>query len=123
MVAYNFAPRFASLVESGAKVQTIRGHRKRHAREGEAVQLFTAMRTRACRKLVDPDPVGIGVLEIKIYRDFVQHPEVGGDGSIIDLDNFARDDGFADWSEMRAWWDKTHGIGLFEGVLIRWRLQ
>ena len=38
MVAYSFKQQFAPAILSGAKCQTIRADRKRHAREGEAVQ-------------------------------------------------------------------------------------
>ncbi len=53
MVAYNFNPRFALAVVHGAKRQTIRAPRKRHARLGERLQLYTGMRTRTCRLLRD----------------------------------------------------------------------
>ncbi|MEM6839576.1 MAG: ASCH domain-containing protein [Cyanobacteria bacterium P01_C01_bin.120] len=57
MVAYNFKPQFAPLVESGVKRQTIRARgKRRHARPGEALQLYTGQRTKACRKLIAPDP-------------------------------------------------------------------
>lgn len=64
MVAYSFHRTFADRVERRLKLSTIRGHRRRHARPGEPVQLFTGMRTRACRKLVDPDPICVGVDEM-----------------------------------------------------------
>jgi hypothetical protein len=124
MVAYSFAPRFASLVESGQKTQTIRAHRKRHARPGEPVQLFTGMRTRACRRLLSPDPVCDVVFSIEMLF------EVGCPGGLIRpagatdwapiSDDFARSDGFADAGDMRGFWVNTWGIGRFEGVLIGW---
>lgn len=57
MVAYSFHPCFERDVAGLIKLQTCRSHRRRHARPGEAVQLYTGMRTRHCRKLVDPDPI------------------------------------------------------------------
>lgn len=58
MPAYNFQKQFAPLVESGQKRQTIRAiGKRRHARPGESLQLYTGQRTKACRKLISPDPV------------------------------------------------------------------
>lgn len=49
MVAYSFRARFVVPIEAGTKRQTIRAPRKRHAKPGEEMQLYTGMRTRACR--------------------------------------------------------------------------
>jgi hypothetical protein len=46
MVAYSFAPQFIDTIRSGTKCQTIRPiGKRRHARTGEPVQLYTGMRT------------------------------------------------------------------------------
>ncbi len=67
MVAYSFAKQFAEKVESGEKLQTIRAKGKRRpARPGEALQLYTGMRTKSCRKL--RDAVCHRVLDIEIRR-------------------------------------------------------
>lgn len=120
MVAYNFKAQFADAVASGAKCQTIRAVRtgkSRHVRVGEKIQLYTGMRTKACRKLIEPDPVCVAVWRIRI--DAAVPWDIVPDGS---LDAFARADGFKDWSELRDWFDRTHGLP-FEGVLIRWRAE
>ena len=48
MVAYSFKRRFREPILAGSKQQTIRADRKRHARRGEALQLYTGMRTTQC---------------------------------------------------------------------------
>ncbi len=120
MVAYNFQSQFAPMVESGDKRQTIRANgKRRHARVGEHVQLYTGMRTKACRKLITPDPVckrsdpvfitcGIGAPAVMVAGEYVR-----------DLNAFARRDGFADFDAMFAWFQKTHGLP-FDGTLIGW---
>ncbi len=65
MVAYSFNRRFVPAIESGIKSQTIRAHRRRHARPGERLQLYTGMRTRACR-LIRDDVVCSRIDEINI---------------------------------------------------------
>lgn len=66
MVAYSFHRRFVPLIQSGIKRHTIRPHRKRHARPGEAVQLYTGMRTKACQKILAADPVCGRVDEVRM---------------------------------------------------------
>lgn len=52
MPALNFQKRFADLVESGRKRQTIRKIRKRgNPKPGDALYLYTGMRTKSCRLL------------------------------------------------------------------------
>lgn len=119
MVAYSFQERFAPLVEARTKTQTIRALRKRHARFREPVQLYTGMRTRACRKLADPDPICFSLDDVGIGRDrfwLIGRP----DFDAIERDWVARLDGFEDFSEMRDWFGGTYGLP-FRGVMIRWR--
>lgn len=124
MVAYSFHKRFADDVAEGRKTRTIRGHRKRHARIGEPVQLYAGMRTKQCRKLRDADPTCLDVRPIEIYVDpgavtarvkLPPHP----DWNFVS-DDFARADGFANAIDFTAYWRETHGDGFFEGVLIKW---
>lgn len=64
MVAYSFQREFVPLIVSGHKSQTVRRHRRRHARPGEAMQLFTGMRTSHCRKII-PDPVCTEIYDLR----------------------------------------------------------
>ncbi|WP_432736509.1 hypothetical protein [Maridesulfovibrio sp. FT414] len=121
MVAYNFKDEFAGKVESGMKRQTIRAHRKRHARPGERLQLYSRMRRKDCRKLVHPDPQCVSVEPIHISMvDGTLAVQVNG----RDLDedwrtDLARADGFESDQEMGLFFKSAHGLP-FSGVLIRW---
>ncbi len=53
MPAYNFKKEFAHAVETGQKMQTIRPERRRPTKPGERLKLYTGMRTKNCRLLVD----------------------------------------------------------------------
>ena len=69
MPAYNFQKQFAPLVESGQKRQTIRAiGKRRHARPGESLQLYTGQRTKACRKLISPDPECVSVQAVYMFK-------------------------------------------------------
>lgn len=58
MVLYGFKQQFAAKVEDGSKPHTIRNLRKNgHAKPGDLLQLYSGLRTKDCRKLLDPDPV------------------------------------------------------------------
>ena len=121
MVAYSFKRQFAEPILAGTKRQTIRADRKRHARPGEELQLYTGMRTKHCRLIGKAHCLAIQTVALLFW---------GRQGIIIDgvshvspavLDGFARDDGFADWDQMRAFWfDVNQVVDEFHGVLIRW---
>ena len=114
MVAYNFQARFAEAVERGEKRQTIRKPRRSgHAKPGDAVQLYTLMRTRDCRKLGD------AVCEVSTYCAIREDSITLGNHPRVDLDEFARADGFASFEDMKTWFRETHGLP-FVGQLIRW---
>ena len=120
MVAYTFQARFAAAVEAGEKAITIRTiGQRRHARIGERLQLYTGQRTRACRKLVDPDPVVTGVQPITFQgggrvwikgHDWLTDPEV----KIL-----ARLDGFPSVADFLAFHEPPEGIR--HAVMIEWR--
>lgn len=107
------------------KRQTIRAvGKRRHARAGEMLQLYYAMRTLQCRQIGTGKCSGAGGIRI-----FVEKGQIDVDGEKIvraahDLDAFALGDGFADWCDMREFWRENHGdlvkLGPFVGVLIRW---
>lgn len=116
MVAFNFSPEFAERVSLLIKRQTIR--RAPRAKPGDRLQLYTGQRTKACRKLVDPDPVCIMVDYVGIKPDYLtfgnaaNHP-----GS---ADEFARRDGFKDYKDMVAWFEKKYGSPYFQGYVHIW---
>ena len=122
MVAYSFKDRFEVPIQEGWKTQTIRGPRERHARPGEMLQLFVAMRTAQCRKIC-PDVRCTDVLKVVIEFDedgFIDRIETDG-VPVRDLDAFAQRDGFRDADEMSAFWAEQHGpLRVFQGVIIEW---
>jgi len=133
MVAYSFHKMFAEPVASLRKRQTIRAERRRHARPGEPVQLYTAMRTRQCRKLLDVDPICLDVAPISLVID-ANHEQLlaavylrGCPLNNVEIEQLAWDDGFGGALfvdkarlHMGRWWLNAHSAGQFDGVLIRW---
>ena len=118
MVAYSFKAQFADLVATGRKRQAIRAPRKRHARPGEPIQLYTGMRTKACRKLVEPDPVCRSVEPISIKHGHVlvgEHPVTWEDTVA-----FAHADGFNSVAAFLDFFDALPSGDGFQGVLIKW---
>lgn len=116
MVAINFSPRFAPLVASGAKLQTIR--RSARCKPGDRLQLYTGQRTMACRKLVSPDPVCVLVDYCAVRSDGLTF----GNKALHEphADDFARADGFRDYDDMLAWFLDRYGPGEFVGKVIKW---
>ncbi|MET3924556.1 hypothetical protein [Devosia sp. 2618] len=115
MVAFNFQPQFAAAIESGAKRQTIR--RSARAKVGDRLQLYTGQRTKACRKLVDPDPICTMAHYIALRPDGITF----GNASLFpSADEFARQDGFKDYADMHAWFTERYETAYFVGVVIGW---
>lgn len=123
MPALNFKAQFAPLVESGAKRRTIRAFRKdgRDPKQGDPLYLYTGLRTKAARLLLKTQCAR--ARHVNIFSDsvrFVLHQ--GGRNlfdDVLNLDKFAQLDGFANWGEMRDWFNRTHGLP-FNGLLIEW---
>lgn len=120
MVAYSFKGRFAEPILAGTKRQTIRNHRKRHARPGEQVQLYTGMRTKHCKLVGRAQCLAVELISIDLAQETIGVEQMGYFGGPA-LDDFARLDGFADWADMAGFWRKEHpGQSEFHGVLISW---
>ena len=98
--------------------------RSRLARPGEELQLYTGMRTLACKLLLRAPCVNVVPIEIDVSFDQILEVRVV---SFLcpyfykHLDEFARRDGFSDQADMHAFWLKEHGVGTFRGVMISWR--
>ena len=116
MASLNFSPQFAPLVERREKTQTIR--RGDRIRPGQRLQLYRGMRTKACRKIVTPDPVCIDAT----YVELTARGVTLGDKSLFprDIDEFARLDGFDDYAAMWAWFSERYKTTSFTGQVVRW---
>lgn len=126
MTAYSFKKRFAEPILAGIKAQTICADRKRHARPGEEIQLYTGMRTKQCKLIGRSTCFEVQPIQLVLYgRGAVVVNEGNGNHThYIDsaLNEFARDDGFKDWDEMKGFWHDEHDAAdEFTGMLIRWR--
>lgn len=144
MVAYGFKKFFSPQIEDGQKTHTIRGHRRRHAHAGEPVQLFEAMRTRHCRKII-ADPICIAVVPIVIMSSDlidagIAYIEIAGTPLHRDeIEAFAVSDGFdparlvglapksligaTARETMGRFWRSENPCSRFEGVIIRWEAR
>lgn len=122
MVAYSFKARFAPPILAGTKRQTIRAERKRHARPGEQLQLYTGMRTRSCKLIGRAPCLSVTSIRLDFQVRRVESLDTGTAWTTAEeTDAFAVSDGFADWNAMAAFWAAEHpGIDLFSGVMIRW---
>lgn len=136
MVAYSFKPSFIDDIRSKVKCQTIRLPRKRHAKAGEALQLFTGPRMKPVRL-----GAAICVASRDVRLDFEASVLTLDDFEVIagteELNAFAVRDGFRlpdrfaaagikmePWEYMARWWAMTHpGQPVFRGILIDWGMS
>lgn len=149
MVAYSFQPMFVPPVLAGLglklddldkfvqasdavakqppsslepKTHTIRADRggRGHARPGELLQLYCGMRTKQCFKIGDARCTDVQ----RITLLFDMPAIMIGDRAIrkaYGLERFARMDGFANFFQMRDFWDRHHpGVRTFNGWIIYW---
>lgn len=118
MVAINFQKRFAHAIQHGTKLQTIRPGADR-IKVGNELQLFTGQRMAGCRRLATG--ICTEVTPIKFDKNFMEI-----NGQVIrdpeQLDDFARLDGFSNWSSMLDFFRQTYGKVDFEGSIIKWTL-
>lgn len=131
MVALNFKSQFADDVEDRRKRRSIRAPRKdgRNPKPGDKLQLYTGMRQKGCRKLLDAECTRVRPVEIthmgialdghQLYAGDAPAYAGGVDPEHYDSD-FARADGFGTFQDMREFFEKEHGLP-FKGLLIEWR--
>ena len=124
MVAYSFKRQFIEPSRSGSKTQTIRADRVRHARIGETLQLYTAMRTKHCMLIATSTCIGIDPITLDFKKNEVLIPNRRPIKTVATLNHFAYQDGFAaeePWEALREFWRKEHdAIQRWSGVLIAW---
>lgn len=144
MVAYSFRKPFAPKIEDGSKHHTLRGPRRRHAREGETLQLYTGMRTKACRLVAtktctqvcgvrldfgwrEAPVVVFAIAELASLG--LGRPADGPGGApcrvgpmapVVDVQAFARADGFPSFGAMARWWWTMHRTRRWNGFLVNW---
>jgi hypothetical protein len=121
MVAYSFQKRFAEPILAGTKGQTIRAFRKRHARPGEELQLFIGMRTKHCRLIARKECLAVDPITLVFATSAIFIGDRVVAGNLVELDIFARFDGFESYAAMRQFWRDEHDEGdHWEGTVIRW---
>lgn len=118
MPAINFKHQFAPAVELGRKRQTIRADRKDNrppCKLGDTLSLYTALRTKAARRLGKGTCTFLGRIQITETGITV------GDRPLTaeDQTRLAIDDGFASTEDLVAWFQATHGLP-FTGWIIKW---
>lgn len=123
MPAYSFKKRFADPILSNQKLQTIREvGKRRHARAGERIQIYTGMRTKQCKLIATR--ICSSVHQILLLIMPRQEIEARIDGKVLgelELNALVRADGFEDVADMWKFWRDNHkGVDKFDGLLIKW---
>lgn len=141
MSAYSFKKRFIVPISLGLGVpyaldhvvslnaapkrQTIRRvGKRRHARPSELVQLYHAMRTKQCFLIGEAVCTDVASVIIWVNHDTIAIVRSQMMLSRPEMEEFARQDGFADAADMAAFWRTEHaGVEKFEGLLIKWEAK
>jgi len=121
MSLLGFKAVFAGPVERREKRRTIRKSVNGHA-VGRAIQLYTGLRTKTCRKLSAVDPVCTSIEPVEVIENascvIIGKAVVRGD----DLVAFAQADGFTDLVSFFEFFHQPDGSP-FKGFLIQWDWQ
>lgn len=121
MVAYSFKSQFIEPILAGRKIGTIRAiGLRRHARADDVLQLYTGMRTKACRLIL----ITRCAMSSSILMRWKKTPEIFIDGLKLEprfFDTFAQGDGLSDFEAMAKFWRDTHpNVSVFPGEWIKW---
>lgn len=116
MIVKMFKPAFSDAVRSGAKKQTVRPIPKRMPKVGTPISLreWTGAPYRSPQRgLRESTITAVHMIEIR-------PGSINVDLKPVARDEFAKADGFEDFSRMRDWFTETHGALPFTGILIKW---
>ena len=111
-----FQSRFAELVRSGTKKQTIR--KRANCKPGDVLSLRTWIGK--ARQKGSYQEVLLESVCTEVLPTIITACGVEVDGVLTPAQHIAVADGFRDWEGMRDWFECTHGLP-FTGELIRWR--
>lgn len=115
MPALNFKKQFVEKIKLGNKNQTIRQTRKQPIRIGDPLYLYTGMRTQHCELIAQSKCTSVMPIHISNFEMRVNG--VGVDP--IDMEFFAKSDGFSSYVEMLHFFESTYGLP-FDGEVISW---
>ena len=120
MPALNFQTRFAPKILAGQKPFTLRALRKdgRDPKMGQPLYLFTAMRTKQCRKFAEK-PCRFAIT-ITLLHHRVVIPGFPHLTTFTELETFSRLDGFKHYSEFCLFHKITIGMSSKPMRLIAW---
>lgn len=124
MTVLMFQKRFVTPIQAGTKSQTIRPVRKRPLKVGELLSL-RHWEDKAYRspQIEFFKATCLGTLDIQVHAAGILLGDGNFDGtfSVPYLNAFAAGDGFANWAEMKEFFESRFGYGLpFIGTLIQW---
>jgi hypothetical protein len=120
MPALNFQARFAPKILAGEKPFTLRALRKdgRDPKAGQPLYLFTAMRTKQCRKIAER-PCRFAVT-IKLAWRSILIPTLGTLTTEKELELFSRLDGFESYTAFCQFHEITRGTTAKTMRLVAW---
>lgn len=127
MGLYNFKPRFAPKIRSGAKRHTIRAKRLHPDKPGNTLHLYVGLRTKKAKLIARVLCVKVEDIEIRQGMAIFDRRErcllnsvfiAGQRLSIDECEALAQADGFSSFAEMMKFWD---GRLPFKGDIIHWR--
>ena len=120
MVAYSFQAQFLPPIAERTKQSTLRApSNKRLPRVGEPIQLYYGMRTKFCRLVGTATALKVERVWLDFQDGTAYYPSRLE--TELDIEAFAVTDGFANWDDLKNWFqDSMPGILRWGGNRIFW---
>jgi hypothetical protein len=116
MVAFSFRPEFVNKILSGEKQSTIRSTKR--CEVGDMMQLYTGLRTKECKKLIEVLCIGVAPILISAYSLWkLGETEGNVKPSVAPLHE---QEGFMNVCDMVAFFREEYGLP-YRGWIHAWR--
>ena len=116
MVAFSFKPEFVPKILSGEKLSTIRSTRRCNV--GDTMHLYTGLRTKKCKKLMDVVCIGVATIVVSAYSLWkLGETEGNVRPSAAPLHE---QEGFANVKDMIDFFRQQYGLP-YRGYIHAWR--
>lgn len=117
MPALNFERRFVEAILSGRKTSTLRLPRKRPIKVGDRLYLYTGMRTKYCRKVMETTTMRVTPITMSLSPSRF---EFVADAKRIDLESLAASEGFDSPADMERWFRRYYFQAEHQMLRIQW---
>ena len=118
MTLFNFQPDFVDKIRKGEKLSTIR--KTKRCKVGDTMQLYTGLRTKSCKKIMDVECIGVAPIIISAHSIWKLGDTEGNiNPGVAPLHE---QEGFLNAQDFVEFFRKKYGLP-FRGFIHAWRVK